>query len=126
MPVALRSRIKTKLDELVDCKVIVPVTEPTEWVSSMLAIVKPNKVCICIDPRDLNHAIHREHYQLPTIEEVATQLAGAKKFTLCDTKDGFHQIVLDDASSYLIIFNSPFGCYRWPAYHLVFPVLQCS
>ena len=113
VPVALRPRIKTKLDELVDRKVIVPVTEPTEWVSSMLAIVKPNKVRICIDPRDLNRAIRREHYQLPTIEEVATRLAGAKKFTLCDAKDGFDQIVLDDASSYLTTFNSPFGRYRW-------------
>ena len=117
---APRPRIKTKLGELVDRKVIVPVTEPTEWVSSMLAIVKPNKVCICIDPRDLNCAIRREHYQLPTIEEVASRLAGAKKFTLCakkftlcDAKDGFHQIVLDDASSYLTTFNSPFGRYRW-------------
>ncbi|PFX34826.1 Uncharacterized protein K02A2.6 [Stylophora pistillata] len=43
VPVALRPRIKNKLDELVDRKVIIPVTEPTQWVSSMLAIVKPNK-----------------------------------------------------------------------------------
>ena len=39
---------KTRLDELVERKVIVPVTEPTQWVSSMLAIVKPNKVRSCI------------------------------------------------------------------------------
>ena len=70
--VALRPRIKNKLDELVDCKVIIPVTDLTQWVSSMLAIMKPNKVRICIDPRDLNHAIRREHYQLPTIDEVAS------------------------------------------------------
>lgn len=113
VPVALRLRIKTKLDELVERKVIVPVTEPTQWVSSMLAIVKPNKVRICIDPRDLNRAILREHYQMPTIDEVASRLAGAKKFTLCDAKDGFHQVLLDDASSYLTTFNSPFGRYRW-------------
>ena len=49
VPVALRPRIKNKLDELVDRKVIIPVTEPTQWVSSMLAIVKPNKVRTCID-----------------------------------------------------------------------------
>ena len=79
----------------------------------MLAIVKPNKVRICIDPRDLNRAIRREHYQLPTIDEVASRLTGAKKFTLCDAKDGFHQILLDDASSYLTTFNTPFGRYRW-------------
>ena len=113
VPLALRPRIKNKLNELVDHKVIIPVTEPTQWVSSMLAIVKPNKVGICIDPRDLNRAIRREHYQLPTIDEVASRLTGAKKFTVCDAKDGFHQILLDDASSYLTTFNTPFGRYRW-------------
>ena len=61
----------------------------------------------------LNRAILREHYQLPTIDEVASRLTGAKKFTLCDAKDGFHQILLDDASSYLTTFNSPFGRNRW-------------
>ena len=65
VPVALRPRIKTKLDELVDRKVIVPVTEPAEWVPSMLATVKPKKVRICIDPRDINGTIRRKHYQLP-------------------------------------------------------------
>ena len=113
IPVALRPRIKEKLDELVDRKVIVPVTEPTQWVSSMLAVIKPNKIRICIDPRDLNRAIRREHYQLPTVDEVTTRLAGAKKFTICDAKDGFHQIKLDKASSYLTTFNTPFGRYRW-------------
>ncbi len=50
VPVALRSKIKAKLDELVDRGVIVPVTKPTHWVSSMLAVVKPNRIRICIDP----------------------------------------------------------------------------
>ncbi len=113
VPVALRPRIKSKLDELVHRQVIVPVTKPTKWVSSMLAVVKPNKLRICIDPRDLNRAICREHYQLPTVEEVTTRLAGARKFTVCDAKDGFHQIQLDEESSYLTTFNTPFGRYRW-------------
>ena len=30
-----------------------------------------------------------------------------------DAKDGFHQILLDDASSYLTTFNTLFGRYRW-------------
>ena len=113
VPVALRSKIKVKLDESVDRGVIVPVTEPTRWVSSMLAVVKPNKIRICIDPRDLNRVIRRQHYQLPTVDEVTSRLTGAKKFTLCDAKDGFHQIKLDTPSSYLTTFNSPFGRYGW-------------
>lgn len=73
----------------------------------MLAILKPNKLRICIEAKDLNHGIRREHYQLATIDEVASRLAGAKKFTLCDAKEGFHQILLDDASSFLTTFKLP-------------------
>ena len=52
-------------------KVIERVYEPTEWVNSMVTIVKPNgKLRICIDPRDLNKAIKREHYPMKTIEEL--------------------------------------------------------
>ena len=95
VPVALRNQIKEKLDEMVANGILAPVTEPTEWVSSMLVIVKPNKLRICLDPRDLNKAIRREHYQMPTVEEVSTRLSQAKKFTVVDAKDGFWQKRLD-------------------------------
>ena len=91
MPIAVHPKIKEKLDELVQRKVITSVTEPTEWVSSMLAAIKPNKIRICLDPRDLNEAIKREHYQMLTIEEVATRLNRAKLFTVVDAKDVFWQ-----------------------------------
>ena len=113
VPIALRPKIKEKLDEWVQQEVITPVTEPNEWVSSMLAVIKPNKIQICLDPRDLNEAIKREHYQMPTIEEVATRLNRAKLFTVVDAKDGFWQKRLDLESSYKTTFNTPFGRYRW-------------
>ena len=60
--------------------------QPTAWVSSMLVVSKPfteadgdSKIRICLDTRDLNVAIKREHFLMPTIEEIATRLHGAKK-----------------------------------------------
>ena len=113
VPVALREQIKSKQDEMVESDVIAPVNEPTAWVSSMLVVAKPNKLRICLDPRDLNKAIRREHYQLPTVEEVVTRLTHAKKFTVVDAKDGCWQKRLDTDSSYKTTFNTPFGRYRW-------------
>ena len=113
VPVALRNQIKEKLDEKVASGILAPVTEPTEWFSSMLVIVKPNKLRICLDPRDLNKAIRREHYQMPTVEEVSNRLSQAKKFTVVDAKDGFWQKRLDTDSSDKTTFNTPFGRYRW-------------
>ena len=79
--VALRDKIKESLEELHSSGVIKPVTTPTPWISSMLAVPKKNgKIRICLDPKDLNKAILRENYPMPTIEDIATRFHGAKVF----------------------------------------------
>ena len=92
---------------------IVKVTEPTEWVSSMVVSIQRDKVRICIDPSDLNKVIKREHYPMRTIEEVISTIPDAKVFSKLDAKSGFLQIKLDEASSLLTTFNTPLGRYRW-------------
>ena len=68
---------------------------------------------ICLDPKDLNKAIQREHYPLPTIEDIATRLHGAKVFSVLDVNKGFWHVALDEPSSFLTTFHTPFGRYRW-------------
>ena len=71
IPIAVMDRLKTTLQELVDKEVIEPVTEPTEWVNSLVITEKKNgSLRVCLDPRDLNEAIKRQHYSIPTPEEV--------------------------------------------------------
>ena len=54
--------------------IIQKVYGPTAWVNSMVVNEKRSgKLRICIDPRDLNKAILREHYQLPTQQEIASR-----------------------------------------------------
>ena len=114
VPVALRQRLKETLNSMVRANIIAPVTEPTSWISSMVAVPKKNGTLrICLDPKDLNTAIQREHYPLPTIEDVATRLYGAKVFSVLDVRSGFWHITLDESSSFLTTFHTPFGRYRW-------------
>ena len=68
---------------------------------------------ICIDPKDLNRALGREHYPIPTVEEVVALFPKAKVFSVLDAKSGFLQIKLDYESSLLTTFNTPQGRYRW-------------
>jgi len=111
--VALRAKIKETLDELHSSGVIVPVTKPTPWISSMLAVPKKNgKIRICLDPKDLNKAVVHENYPMPTIEDIATHLHGAKVFTVLDAKNGFWHVKLNEESSYLTMFHTPFGRYH--------------
>ena len=65
-----------------------------------------------IDPRDLNRAIKRPKYQMPTVDEVLPKLSRAKVFTVLDAKDGFHKVKLDNESSFLTTFWTPFGRHR--------------
>ena len=74
---------------------------------------KDGQLRICLDPRELNKAIRREHYPLPTIEDITTRLHGAKVFTVLDVRKGFWHVELEKDSSFLTTFNTPFGRYRW-------------
>ena len=113
-PIELQEKIKAKLDEMEQLGVITPETEPTAWVNSITYPMKPNgDLRICLDPKDLNKAVLREHYKAPTLDELTHKLTGAKVFSKLDCKTGFWSIKLDNASSRLTTFNTPFGRYRY-------------
>ena len=113
VPVTLREPLRLELKRMVEENILAPVSEATDWVSSMVTVVKPNKLRICIDPKDLNRAIKWPHYPLLTVKEIATSLSKAKVFPVLDAKSGFWQVPLGEASNRLITFNIPFGQYRW-------------
>ena len=79
----------------------------------VIAEKKDGNLRLCLDPCDLTKVIKREHYKIPTVEEIASTLAGKIVFSILDEKDGFWQIPLDEESSFLCTFNSPFGRYRF-------------
>ena len=78
--------------------IITPVSQPTDWVSSMVVVSKTNKLRICLDPTDLNKAIRRPHYPMPTIEEVLPELHGAKIFSTFDARNGYWHVKLNEES----------------------------
>lgn len=58
------------------------ITEPTNCLNSMVVIVKVDKICICIDLKDLNKAIGHEHHPTPMVEEVIASMPKAKVFSM--------------------------------------------
>lgn len=63
--------------------------EPTAWVNSLVYRRKPNgQLRIYLDPKDLNKAIRREQYVIPTLDEVLPKLPSAKFFSIVDVKCG--------------------------------------
>ena len=88
--------------------------QPTDWVHNLVIVEKKNdSLCLCLDPRDLNKTVKREHYKIPTAQKISSHLAGKKVFTTLDLKDDYWQIELDKQSSLLCTFNTPFGRFRF-------------
>ena len=79
----------------------------------VVARKKNGDLRICIDPHALNKALKRERYQLPTLDDILPELSKARIFSTIDLKSGYWHVSLDEASSLLTIFSTPYGRYRW-------------
>ena len=100
VPVSIREKFKEELQRLESLKVIAPVDEPTEWVSQIVvAVKKSGELRVCIDPKPLNDALKREHYQIPVIEDLLPDLTDARVFTKADLASAFWHLELDHESS---------------------------
>ncbi|CAC5389777.1 unnamed protein product [Mytilus coruscus] len=114
VPIALQERLKSEIERMEKLGIVEKVEHPTEWVSSIVIVEKADgKLRICLDPKDLNRAIKREHFILPRQEEITAKLAGAKYFSKLDASSGFWNIKLDEESSNLCAFNTPFGRFKF-------------
>ena len=61
--------------------VITHVDQPTDWVSITYIQKANSELHLCLDPRDLNRAIHHDHHKMPTVEEVAHKFSNSHYFT---------------------------------------------
>lgn len=93
--------------------IIERVTQPTELCAPMVPVLKKKtaKVRICVDLTKLNKSVKREHYILPTYDEITAKLSGATVFSSLDAASGFWQIPLHPDRRKLTTFITPFGKY---------------
>lgn len=69
----------------------------------MVTVVTSKKIRICMDPKDLNQAIKREHYPVLTVEEVVSRMQNAKYLSVLDANQGFGKLNLTmKAQSYAL------------------------
>ena len=102
---------------MLQANVIRPVTEATPWINSFILVEGKDKLgnpklCICLDPTNLNKAVIHEPYHFKTLEGIAHLIANSCIMTVCDCKKGYWHQELDYASSFLTTFNTEFG--RFP------------
>ena len=96
VPVAMQDAYKAELEKLTKEGIITEVKEHTEWINSIVPVMKPNgSLRLCLDPKDLNKAIERNQWYSRTINDILPKLAKSKYKTLKDVTSGYWHIVLD-------------------------------
>ena len=114
VPLAIESKLYDEIQRMKNLGVIVPVEEPSDWCSSYVAVEKPDKsLRLCLDPRELNKAIKRPTFELPTTDEILSRVSTGNFFTKIDASTAYWQIPVDEASSRLLTFSTPFGRFRY-------------
>ena len=97
----IMDKVKAQLDRMESACVICKVTEPTDWCSLIMPVIKKNgKVIVCIDMKTLNQSIKRPHYMLPNREDIMLKLIKSKFFST-DALVGFFK--------YLSMRRAPFS-----------------
>lgn len=125
VPAPMKDLLKDELNRMTTLGVIKKIEEPTDWVNSMVCVKKKNgDLRICMDPKDLNENIKREHYQIPKREEITSEMAGARYFSKLDASQGFWQLKLEESSTKYCTFNTPFG--RYCFLRLPFGIISAS
>lgn len=115
VPIAMREKLKKELEQLERDGLIVKEASHTDWVSNLVIVQRPGSdgIRVCLDPVPLNKALKRPNLQFVTLDEILPELGKARVFSTVDAKKGFWHVVLDEASSKLTTFWTPFGRFRW-------------
>ncbi len=82
IPYHIREKVKDALKDLEEQDIIerVPESQPTPWVSPIVADPKKDRgVRICVDMRCANEAIKRVSHPIPTVDDVSFELNGASR-----------------------------------------------
>ena len=125
VPEKKKAAYKEELERLCSSEIIEPVKGDTDWINSVVPVSKPDgSIRLCLDPKDLNKSIKRNQYCSKTIDEVSPELHRGKYFTLSDAASGYWMVELDNESSLLTTFNTPWEKYKCLRLPLVLKSVQ--
>ena len=108
----------TRIDKILQAGILKPNHQATPWINSFVLMEGKDKLGklklrICLDPINLNKVIVHEPHHFKTPEDIVHLFAEACIITMCDCRKDFWHQLLDEASSFLTMFNTELGrfCY---------------
>ena len=111
VPVSLEQRLEREVDRMLEQDLIEDSTSSFNF--PHLAILKNDKLRVCMDFRQLNLYSEKVRFPLPRIDDILAKLKDAKYFTVIDLKSAFNQILLSPESRKYCTFRTKKGCYQY-------------
>ncbi|GJZ43238.1 putative reverse transcriptase domain-containing protein [Tanacetum coccineum] len=104
--------LSNQLQELSDRGFIRPSTSP--WGAPVLFVKKKDgSFRMCIDYRELNKLIVKNHYPLPMIDDLFDQLQGSSVYSKIDLRSGYHQLRVRDEDIPKTAFRTRYRHYEF-------------
>ena len=104
--------VKDEIEKLLTAKVIHG--SQSSWSAPIIIVPKGDRgKCLVIDYHALNKVARKFIWPMPKVEDIFSQLNGAKYFSTLDLHAGYHHIPLDKSSIPNAAFTSPFGKYKY-------------
>ena len=113
-PVAMKhyNWVKEEIDKLLEAGVIR--NSHSSWLAPIIVVPKGDGgKCLVIDYRALNKVRRKFVWPMPKVEDIFSQLNGAKYFSTLDLRAGYHHIGLTADSIPKTAFTSLFGKYEY-------------
>ena len=114
VPIHLKEAFRKEVDKMLKAGITQPVHEATAWINRFMLIGGKDKLgnlklCICLDPTNMNKAVIRQPYHLKAPEDITHLIANSCVMMVCDCKKGYWHQELDEALSFLMAFNTELG-----------------
>ena len=90
----LLPKVEKALQSMDEDDITEKINIPTDWCAPMVVVAKPSgDVRITTDFTELNRAVRREYFEMPSVDFALGRLGGAKYFSKLDANSGFYQII---------------------------------
>ena len=104
--------VKDEIEKLPTANVIH--SSRSSWSALIIVVPKGDRgKLLVIDYRALNKVTRKFTWPMPKVEDIFSNLNGAKYFSTLDLRAGYHHIKLDKSSITKTAFISPFGKYEY-------------
>lgn len=112
VPLRYAEELQRQLKKYLEAGFIEPSVSP--FGAPVVMVPKANgEVRLCNDFRGLNKLTIVDHYSLPNLEDLLSEIKGSAYYSTIDLCLGYHQILIEEQDRPKTAFHTQYGSYQW-------------